>query len=256
MIYFEPGFVGNDYNLNHPRILWNSLCRRGTVAASSSAAGFPAVNAATATTYDKWKPSALPAWWKLTFAAETISAVAIDTHTIGSAGASVAVQEWNGSSWVDLIAAVTPENDDPIAFLFEERETDRIRLHITGAPAPQIAVIHVCKALELPRRVYGGVATPVDMAAQTEFETTQSAEGQYLGRSVMRMKRKNDFAVAHLKEAYVRGEMKPFFADARTYPYFLLERPYQTPDALSYRWRDQDIQPQRMGVRDFMEVSL
>jgi len=256
MIYFEPDFVGNDFNLNHPRILWNSVCRRGTVAASTSAPGFAAVNAATATTYDKWKPTALPAWWKLTFALEPISAIAIDTHTIGSAGASVAVQEWNGTSWVNLISAVTPANDDPIAFLFAERAVDRIRLYITGTVAPQIAVIHICKALELPRRVYGGVATPVDMAMQTEFATTQSAEGQYLGRSVMRMKRKNEFTVAHLTEGYVRREVMPFIEDARTYPYFLLERPYQTPDALSYRWRDQDIQPQRMGVRDFMEVSL
>ena len=256
MIYFEPDFVGNEYNLNHPRVLWNSVCRRGTVAASTSEAGFDAVNAATATTYDKWKPTVLPAWWKLTFAEETISAIAIDTHTIGSAGASVAVQEWNGSSWVNLIAAVTPENDDPIAFLFDEREADRIRLQITGTTAPQIAVIHISKALELPMRVYGGVSTPIDMALQTEFETTQSAEGQDLGRSIMRVKRTNELFIAHLKEAYVRAELMPFIKDARTYPYFLLERPHDTPDALSYRWRENDIQPQRMGVRDYMEVSL
>jgi len=256
VIYFEDGFTGNTYNLNHPRLLWNSVCRRGTVAASTSTSGFAAINAATATTYDKWKPTSLPAWWKLTFTAETISAIAIDTHTLGTEGATVAVQEWNGTSWVVLVSGVSPANDDPIAFLFTAKSVDRIRLYITGTTTPQISVIHVSNALELPMRVYGGVTTPIDMAMQTEFETTQSAEGQYLGRSILRMKRRNEFTIKNLAETYVRTTLKPFFADAREFPFFLLERPSDTPDALCYRWPDKDIQPERMGVLDFMQVTL
>jgi len=257
MIYFESGFVGNIYDLDHPRVLWNSICRRATVAASTEVAGRSAVNAATATTFDKRQASALPAWWELTFdAAETISAIAIDTHTIGSAGASIAVQEWNGASWVDVVAAVSPADDAPIAFLFEARTTDRIRIYITGATAPTIAVIHCSDALELPQKVYMGVSTPVDMALVTEYETNQSAQGQYLGRSTARQKNMNDFSVAHLTERFVREDLFPFIKDAREYPYFLLERPYQTPTALSYRWRDDDIRPERTGITNHMQVSL
>lgn len=256
MIYFETNFVGNTFRLDHPRVLWNSATRRGTVTASSSADGYAAVNAATATTWDRWKPTELPAWWSLSFTEETISALAIDTHTLGTSGASVAVQEWNGSGWVDLIAAVSPSDDAPIAFLFRERAADRIRLYITGAAVPSIAVVHVSEALELPQRVYMGAPTPIDLALRTEFETTQSANGQWMGRSVSRFKNENDFTVQHLTERYVREVFFPFIKDAREYPYFLLERPYSFPAALSYRWRDDDIRPERMGIKSYMQVSL
>ena len=256
MIYFETDFVGTTYDLEHPRVLWNSICRRGTVAASTQATGFEAVNAATATTYDKWKPTALPATWTLTFdGTESVSAVAIDTHTLGTSGATVTVQEWTGSAWADVVAG-TPADDEPIAFLFARRSTDRIRISFTGPTVPSVAVIHCSDALELPQRVYGGAPTPIDLALQTEFETNQTAQGQYTGRSISRVKNKNRFQIAHLRETYVRGTLFPFIKDARTYPYFLLERPYTRPTALSYRWMDGDIVPERMGILDMMRVDL
>jgi len=273
VIYFETDYVGEVYNLEHPRVLWNSISRRGTVAVSTEAAGFEGVNAATATTYDAWKPTALPATWTLTFdTSEQVNAVAIDTHTCGTSGATVTVQEWTGSAWADVVSG-TPIDDEPMAFLFASRSTDMIRLSInttlptlrldfstetytTGAPIPSIAVIHCSYALEIPQPVYMGAATPIDMALQTEFETVQSAEGQYLGRSIMRRKNKNDFNVQHLTETYVRATLMPFIKDARAYPYFLLERPYTRPTALSYRWMDQDIVPDRMGIKNLMQVSL
>lgn len=256
MIYFETDYVGEVYNLEHPRVLWNSVSRRGTVAVSTEATGFEGVNAATATTYDAWKPTALPATWTLTFdTSEQVNAVAIDTHTCGTSGATVVVQEWTGSVWADVVSG-TPTDDEPMAFLFSARTTDRLRINVTGSTAPSIAVIHCSYALEIPQPVYMGATTPIDMALQTEFETVQSAEGHYLGRSIMRRKNKNDFTVQHLTETYVRATLMPFIKDARTYPYFLLERPYTRPTALSYRWMDQDIVPDRMGIKNLMLVAL
>lgn len=256
MIYFEPNFVGNDYNLEHPRILWNSVTRRGTIAASSEVAGHPATNAATETTYDTWKPDAATSTWTLTFdSTETVSAVAIDTHTIGAEGCSISPQEWNGAVWVDIVPPVSPADNEPIAFLFAARDLSSLRVSISGG-IPQIGVIYVCEAMEIPQRVYGGVQTPVDMALQTEFSTNQSAKGQYLGRSIQRQKKINDFSVEHLKEGWVRTTFMPFMEDAREYPFFLLERPYSVPAALSYRWPSGDIEPQRMGIRDYMSVQL
>lgn len=255
MIYFETGYVGDAYDLEHPRILWNSVTRRGTVTVSSETTGHEGVNAATATTHDTWKPEFAGAVWTLTFdMTETINAVAIDTHTIGSTGTTVHVQEWNGSNFVSIDSAA-PSDDEPIAFLFTPRSTDRIRLWMVGG-APEVAVIHCSKALELPQRVYQGAPTPVDMALVTEFETNVSTGGRYLGRSIRQTKNKNDFQVRHLTEAYVRSTLFPFIKDAREYPYFLLERPQSRPDALSYRWRESDIRPERMGVLDLMQVSL
>ena len=116
MIQIEEGFFGKDrgvyaekYDLEHPRILWNSVGRRSTTSASTEATGFEAVNAATPTTFDAWRPTALPADWTLTFDdAETISAVAIDTHTLGTSGASISIQKFD-VTWIDIMPAFTPD---------------------------------------------------------------------------------------------------------------------------------------------------
>lgn len=258
MIYFESGFVGNTYDLEHPRILWNSVTRRGTVAVSSEENGFEGVNAATATTYDAWQPETLAATWTLTFdTAETVSAVAIDAHTIGSTESLVQIMEDDGGGgWQNIQPQESPSDDSPIAFLFSERSLEKVRVRIVGTTPPKLGVIHVCKALELPQRVYMGAPTPIDMGKVTGFQTNQSATGQYLGRSIRTEKPQNDFTVSNLTETWVRSNLLPFMDDAREYPYFLLERPQTRPTALSYRWRDRDIRPERIGATNLMQVAL
>lgn len=257
MIYVETDYVGETYDLEHPRILWNSISRRGAVVVSTEATGFEGVNATTATTWDMWKPTAIPANWTLTFdATETISAVAIDTHTLGTSGCTVTIKEWDGAAYQDIVSA-TPTDDEPIAFLFEARSADRIRVSLTNGTAPSVAVIHCSEAFEIPQRVYMGATTPIDLALSTEFEYNQSTDGHFLGESALFRKNDNDFAIAHLTERWVREEFLPFVKDARLYPYFLLERPYSRPTALSYRIRTgRDIRPERMGIKDLMQVNL
>lgn len=243
--------------MDHPRILWNSVTRRATVSASSEAGGYSAVNAATPTTFDRWRPGSLDASWEMVFdATETVSAVAIEAHTIGSTGCGVRPQEWNGSGWQNIMTERLPVDDSPIVFLFSARDIDRIRLRLTGATAPEVGVVYVCEALEMPRKSYQEVQSPIDMALVTEFYTNQSSGGQYLGRSVRRQKNENRFPVANLREDWVRSSFMPFALDAREHPFFLLERPESIPTALSYRWMQDDIRPQRMGVLDLMQVTL
>ena len=242
--------------MEHPRVLWNNIARRATVAATAAVAGYDAEFAMLATEGEEYQPSVMPAVWQLTFdSPEPVSAVAIQAHTIGSSGATVAISRWNGSAWVQVMSA-TPEDDEPIAFLFA-RETDAFfQISLSGPVAPKLGVIMVCDALELPQKVYNGAPTPIDMALQTTYAVNTSNTGRYLGRSVLYSKNENEFNVEHLTERFVRDELMPFIRDAREYPYFLLERPYSRPTALSYRWRQDDITPQRMGVKAFMSVSL
>lgn len=256
MIYFENDFVGKEYNLNYPRVLWNSISRRGTVAVSTEATGYEGVNAATATQSDAWKPTAMPATWTLNFdAVETISAVAIDTHTIGSTGTQVLLQEWDGSAWVDVME-FTPDDDAPIAMLFAPRETDQIRVRFFGSSEPEMAIIHCSDALELPQLVHNGVTTPINMAYVTEYQENLSEQGLFLGRSVRYSKPQNEFNVKHVTRYWVENTLLPFIEDAREYPFFLLESPLAYPESLSYRWRGKDIQPSKMGIRNLMQFTL
>ena len=257
MIYFEGGYDGEEFSANHPRVLWNSVSRRGTVTVSSEADGYDGTNAATATTADRWKPTSLVATWDLVFDDfEDVNAVAIASHTIGSNDCGVRIDQWDGADWVAIMTVKFPEDDGPVVFLFEELNLDRIRVRISGSDAPEIGVIHVSKAIELPQKVYMGAQTPVDLALVTKFENNRTSNGQYLGRSIVSAKNENTFTVEHLTETWVRDNLFPFIKDAREYPYFLLERPEDYPDAVSYRWRDDDITPQRMGMKSYMQVDL
>ena len=257
MIYFEDDYVGEEYNLQHPRILWNNICRRGTVTGSTEATGFEAVNAATATTFDAWKPTAMPATWKLEFDdTEAINAIGIDTHNLGTSGTTVTVQAFDDGDWEDVVSG-TPTDDEPIAFLFEARSENRIRLSLAGSTEPEISVIHCSYALEVPQMVYMGATTPIDLAFTTEFEFNQSADGHFLGQTEMYRKNDNEFSIQHLTEYWMRNTMLPFIKDAREYPYFLLERPHSLPTALSYRIRTgRDLRPERMGIKSLMQITL
>lgn len=256
--YFEDAFAGNDYPLTHPVIAWNNIARRATIVVSTEETGRGGVNAASPFTYDLWKPTAVAATYQMTLpAAENIAAMCIDTHDLGTVGGTVQMQETDGGAgWDDIGPAISPTDDSPIMLLFARRSTDDVRLQFTTA-IPTIAVIHVSDVIELPQRVYAGVGTPIDLANTAEAENTESAKGQFLGRSIRRVIQDNDFPVQHLKEAYVRDTLAPLIEDAREYPYFLAERPIEFGAAVSYRWRrGLSIQPERMGVRDMMQVTL
>tara|TARA_R110000772_G_scaffold45492_8_gene104251 strand:- start:942 stop:1766 length:825 start_codon:yes stop_codon:yes gene_type:complete len=256
VIYIETDYVGDVYNMEHPRVLWNNVARRSTATASTSAAGYDATNAATATEGEEWKPTAMPANWDLTFDTfETINAIGIETHNLGTSGATVTLQDWDGGAWVDIMAA-TPTDDEPISFLFAARSIDRIRFLFSGSTAPSVSVIMVCLAIEIPRQVYMGAITPIDMALKTTYAVNDSTTGRFLGRSVLFEKNENEFTIRHLTERYMREDLFPFIKDSRMYPFFLLERPYSRPTALSYRITRGDITPQRMGIKDFMQVTL
>lgn len=256
--YFAAGFAGNDFPLTHPVIAWNNIARRATIAVSTEETGREGINAASPFTYDTWKPTAVSATYQLTLpAAENIAAMCIDTHDLGTAGTTVQFQVTDGGAgWDDVGPAISPTTDAPIMLLFARQATDDVRLVFTGA-IPTIAVIHVSDVIELPTRVYAGVGTPIDLANTAEALNTESAGGQFLGRSIQRVTQDNNVPVRHLAEPYVRATLAPLIADAREYPYFLAERPLAYPDAVSYRWRrGLGIQPERMGVSNLMQVTL
>lgn len=254
MIYFESGITGNA-----PRIGWNNAMRRGTVTASSEEVGFEVENIASPFEYNYWQgTSATFDWVRLQLSsAETINAVCIQEHNLGTLGTSVRLQiPDGGGGWTPVGPLVSPTDDEPIVVLLSDRSLDDMRVAFTGA-SPTIAVMYLCEVLELPQNVYAGVGTPVNMARNTTYQTTQTVSGKWVGRTIQRQRNYNDFPVKHLTETWVQTNLDPFIEDARSYPYFLCERPEDYPNALSYRWRESDILPSRMGVGgNLMEVTL
>lgn len=255
MIYFESGVTGNA-----PRIGWNNAMRRGTVSASSEATGFDVENIASPFEYTAWQGTGTTFdWVRLQLASsETINAVCIQGHNMATKGNSIRLQiPDGGGGWTPVGPLVTPTVDnDPIVILYDDRDLDDMRLYING-PAPTISVLYFCEVLSLPQNVYAGVGTPINMARRTKYQNTQTVSGKWTGRTIQRERNYNDFPVQHLRESWVQANLDPFIEDARSYPYFLCERPADYPRAVSYRWREDDILPTRMGVSgDMMEVTL
>lgn len=253
MIYFETGVADN-----YPRIGWNSITRRGTIAASSAETGYEAVNASSPLEYSYWKATATTdQTLTLTFdASETVNFVGIAAHNLGTAGATVQVQE-NDGGWSDIGPGVTPTDDTAIGIILSDRTMSEIRLSITGmTAAPYIGVLYVCEVLEFPQRTYAGQGAPANMARKTEYMNSQSIGGKWLGRSIKRQRNWVDVPMQHLTETWIAANFDDFAEDARSYPYFLMPRPEDYPDDIQYKWSQGDLVPQRMAMANLMEVTV
>lgn len=255
-VYIESGFTGIAFPLSHPRICWNSIGRRATVSATSEAAGFAAVNAASPFTYSFWKPEVVPASFTMTLAsAEPVAYIALAGHDLGAVGASFDVEVFVSGLWVAVATAIQPATNADLVVLCDQRDATAVRVTVSDA-VPTIAVVAAGPVIEIPQQQYAAVGTPVDLANETEFFVNRTIGNAYVGRSVKRQRKVNRFPISNVPETWVRTVLQPFIEDAVSYPFFLAERPDGYPDAVSYRWETGDIQPERTGQANLMRFVL
>jgi hypothetical protein len=250
--------IQNGFNpavpLTHSRIGIDNIARTGTVSASSEAAGFPAIAAANPLTYEFWKPTAFPAWWRVDAgAAATVDYVGIAAHNLGSSRITVEVQSsTNNSTWT-TVDSHSPTSDAPIMFLFAPVSARYWRITVTGEAV--IGAVYIGKVLEMQRAAYAGI-NPIDLSRRTVIRPNRSEGGQWLGRSVIREGSFTSVGFRHLTNAWYRANFDQFVEEARSYPFFFAWRPEGYPDSVGYVWTQGDIVPTTMGIRDFLEVGL
>lgn len=260
MIYIESGVTGT-YGADHPRIAWNSATRRGTITASSAATGFAAVNVGTPTEYDYWKATATTAQWlQVDFdATETVNAVCLTAHNLGTAGATVRVQESDGvGGWNNIGPSVVPADDSPIAILLADRNLDEIRVSFTGmSVAPYVGVLYVCEVLEFPVQTYVAQGAPANMSRRSEFMTNETINGKWVGRTLRRSRNWIDIPIAHFSETWAAANFDAFAEDARYWPYFAMAKPSSYPNDVLYKWAQGDLVPERIGIGgNLMQVTI
>jgi len=245
------------FPLTHARILYENLALPENVTGSSSAAAFPAEDAARATTYDGWKPASLPAEWTVDNTDPmTVNAVGIGAHNFGVTGPhTVAVEHSDdGLAWTEA-ASVIASTGDPVLFLFDDTTAQYWRVTLDGGDPPFIGVIYMGQALAMQRAIYGGHA-PAPLSRSTDIVPSRSEGGQWLGRSIIRKGVTTSYQWRHLKAAWYRQYFDPFVKSARTTPFFIAWRPETYPNEVAYAWTKSDIRPSNMGIRDFMEVTV
>lgn len=252
MIIIEQGFAGTLYPLNTPRIGAHPVS--GTVTASTEATGFDADFAANDNTYEGWKPTAVPATWDLVFTSTAVSYVGIAAHTLGTEGATVAVQRWTGAAWVTM-ASHSPDDDSPIMFLLERRTLDRLRVLVSGAVAV-IAVIYVGDVIEFPRKCRYVGSTGFDYADQDDYRDTVSDGGHVLERFITRRSIPAAMEVSNLPEPWSVANLLPLRAHLKTRPIFMADRPGAFPLSVAFGRATGPLQPQRDKAQADAAISV
>jgi len=255
-VIFQAGYSlpGGDEPLTHARIAHaNNWLAGGTVNASSTATGYFAEGPANSLTYEKWKPSAPGTWEYDHGGASECDYCAIGAHTFGTDSATFKVQYWNGGAWVDLCAAQSPADDEPIMVIFAPQTRQRWRVNIS-AGTPEIGVVKFGKALQMERAFFGGHA-PLNLARQTVLRSNLSETGEFLGRTKQRTYLASSFGWEHLTAAWVRTNWPTLQTAIETEPFFVAWRPGDYPDVGLVQVDSLDA-PQNMGIRDLMQASL
>jgi hypothetical protein len=255
MIYISDSLVlsgqSDGVPLRNSRIGYQTITFGKTPVASSTQAGFSALAPIYPTTYEYWKPTTVPATWRVTNA--SLSPCDYVGVAGDISGVTIQVQKSEDAiTWETVLEGVA--TNDVAMFLFEEVLSPHWRLRFTGR-TPSVSVIYIGKALAMQRSIYVG-HTPITLARQTQYNNNLSENGQFLGRSIVRSGVGTSAAFQHLTADWYRENFDPFVKSARTYPFFFAWRPDTHPDEIGYVWTSADISPQNTGPRDFMSVSF
>jgi len=264
-IVTDPGAL--ERPMTHARIGYQTITRDCTVSASSEAVNCPADAPTRPDTYERWKPTEIPATWAVDAgAAVDVNYIGIAAHTLGTNRASVIIQ-WSTDGidagtypsvhWTDYGNSFLPANNSPIMVIGDLTTARywRVVIKSVAGDEPEIGVVYVGKALEMERAIYGGHA-PITMSRNTTIRPNKSEGGQFLGRTVIRKGVSTSASFRNLTPAWVRSEFDTFIRAAREYPFFFAWRPEDYPEEVGYVTCDQDISPSNMGMAGFMQVSF
>jgi hypothetical protein len=211
----------------------------GTVTASTAAAGYGAALAVNGDTFDAWKPTAVPAWLQIVFpAAQVVNYAGVAAHTIDLVGATVKLQSWNGSAFVDIPGSeVTPTNSDAIFWLINDVSTERVRLAVSGGLA-EIGVFKVGKATTFTTGRRADYLGQVGRdARRVEYQDNMSVTGEKLGRSLRSDGLGFGFQVDHLPETWAAAVWPDLLEHCLNDDgLFLAPRPAQYPDECYWAW--------------------
>jgi hypothetical protein len=244
----------SDMPLTHARIghagNWYS---GGTAAVSSTATDYFANAPLTSLTYEKWRPTSVPATWEYNHgSAVPVDYCAIAGHTL--AGRTFVIQYWNGSTWVSVTPSTTPADNSPIFCIFTAVSAQRWRINITAGAVPDIAVVKFGRALQMPRPIFGGHA-PIDFGRQTTFRQNESESGEFLSRTKVRVSLSTSFAWSNVEDTWVYQNWKTLQLALESEPFFIAWRPAKY-GTVGYCMALGTPAASNMGVRNLMSLEM
>lgn len=202
-------------------VLYDNLFLRGTVTASSVAAGSHALHAVDWRTTTFWTAST--AATAQTYTVDlTLSmpadSVALYRHNLGIAGATVAVQSWSGSAWVTQLTLSGLTDNQCIYRRFNQVSATKWRLLITSSIPVFIGVIMLGLSLHLPYGMPVGFVPPRHNR-QTDIVSTKTEAGQFVGQTVIKRGSESELTLQRVRPDWLRAYGEPFIQHAEKYPF-------------------------------------
>lgn len=238
------------FALNHARILYANLLTGSSVSAST---GTGAANVLSPATYSRWSFTGSAQLTITLPANQTIDAVGLGAHNFASASALVEYSASDAGAWVTF----APEQSGQNAMLFTGSAVSikRLRVTVTGAGPLVLGVVFAGVALQVQRPIYKG-HEPGTLSRVTEYQSTESEGGQWLGRNIIRQGYKTAYNWRNLSAAWVRQYLDPFIAAARTTPFFIAWNLQDFPREVLFAQSAGDVAPSNTGPRDLMSATL
>ena len=189
----------------------------------------------------------------------TSSMAGIASHNIGSTGARVRPQYWDGYGWEDLAGdGFDPDDDQTIIWLFDHTTSDKWRMRVTGNDSGDaaIGVLFIGQEFQFPRRFYQGYN---EARYPTNVELLANQTGPHvLGTSVLRRGSEVQWQIENLPESDMYTERFGQWVDIynRGQGFFSAWRPADYETAY-YGWRSGDpITLPNTGPRNFKSIDF
>jgi hypothetical protein len=251
-----------------PLIGWDNVIVPASVTADSSAAGFPATNIGTPSTYLRWISNTTTSGQLVTFSgipANEVDYLAIAGHNFATGSISVRVEGFSlvGPAWIVLIPETVLPNNAPIVFRFPAQNMTALRLVLidaTGAPlvlstAPRIAVAYAGRITLLERKLWVD-HTPITYGRIAKIANGRSESGNFLGRIVLNERNEATANVQFITPTHYRSELDPFIAASKEVPFFFAWRPASYPNETGYAWMTNEPKVTHAAPHGLMQIEL
>lgn len=205
----------------------------------------------TPNTYERWRESgSMSATFEFS-SSSTIDFIGVAAHNLFTSGATLIrfnTAEIIGGPYtlqadipITSNSAIMHVLDSPIDNIIEVV----INITSSGGFSKEIGVIYVGQSLEMQQPIYGG-HSPIALSAETEYQSTMSESGNFIGRTITSQGTESNFSWQHLTPSFYRDEFELFVQSAKTLPFFLKWRP-DLFDETVFGFTTADIKPQNMG---------
>lgn len=205
---------------NKATVLWNQYGTVNNVTASSSAAGFPAVNLVDGSTANSWKAGAADATVTFDYGtARAIDSIGICGHNMFSSGVTqIAISSSSDGSTFTQAISYNVLSDEDLLILIGEVSARYWQLSLTG-PAANISILTIGKKLAFPHSPVNTYVPLHHARTYTKF-FNDSIRGQFINNRVMAAGAETSVDLGFVPRAFVDGDLRPFEAHYNQGGYF------------------------------------